>query len=69
MNMAPQFERWKTKNKTKRQCNIKEITSISLSYKQIMDDSIRTMVRIFSFGERWSVPNNSASPSELASPR
>ena len=28
--------------------------------KQIMNVSIRAMVRIFSFGERWNVPFNSA---------
>jgi hypothetical protein len=28
--------------------------------KQIMNDFIRAMVRIFSFGERWNVPFNSA---------
>ena len=35
MKVAPQYERWKTKkqNKTKWQCHIKQITSISMSYK------------------------------------
>ena len=30
--------------------------------KPIMNVSIRVMVGIFSFGERWDVPINSASP-------
>ena len=38
---------------------------IQYDIKQIMNVFIRAMVRIFSFGERWSVPINSASPRQL----
>ena len=42
MNVAPQCERWKTKNKkqnkTKWRCHKKQITSISVSYKHSVKD-------------------------------